>query len=90
MRLDLDAIDSLMGDFDRQDYWPLLQAPPSDVALHVVLAGRTHVLEQSERARIAQLAQAGALQLHELPDAGHWLHVDDPQGLLRILANALS
>ena len=28
----------------------------------------------------------GQTRLHELPDAGHWVHVDNPSGLLRMVA----
>jgi esterase len=28
--------------------------------------------------------------VHVLADAGHWLHVDDPEGLFAILRSALS
>ena len=32
----------------------------------------------------------GSLKVHVLPEAGHWVHVDDPEGLLRLLVPAVA
>ena len=29
-------------------------------------------------------------QVHLLPDAGHWVHADNPEGLLKIMSPSLS
>jgi len=84
--LDLAAIRELIADFDHTDLWPLIEAPaPAALPLRVVVAGRSDAVSPSDRERLAAAAARGALELFELPDAGHWLHVDDPDGLLRLL-----
>lgn len=30
----------------------------------------------------------GTLAVHTLPDAGHWLHVDNPDGLLQLVSGS--
>ena len=42
-------------------------------------------LRQAEHST-ARDESVGLTRLHELPDAGHWLHVDNPSGLLRMVA----
>jgi esterase len=80
--LDLPALEALLADHDRVDFWPRVETPPASTALHFVVAGRSHVVDASDRARLAALQARGVLTLDELPDAGHWLHVDDLQGVL--------
>lgn len=41
-------------------------------------------------AAVPGMADRGVLEYHELPDAGHWVHVDNPQGLLDMIAPSLS
>jgi len=53
--------------------------------LRFVLGGRSTTLSPSDKARLAGLAGSGIIELMELPEAGHWLHADDPEGLLALL-----
>jgi esterase len=83
--LDLASIRELLADFDRASLWPLLEAPPPGLALRVVIGGRSHAISGADRERMRAAAARGAIALFELPEAGHWLHVDDPEGLLRLI-----
>ena len=87
--LELDAIDALITDYDRTDLWPVTEAAIREVALHFVLAGRNSAVPADDRDRLEALAHSGAIELHVLPNAGHWLHVDDPEGLLALLIRGL-
>jgi pimeloyl-ACP methyl ester carboxylesterase len=88
--LDLDAIEALLTDHDHTDVWPLVEAPPPGVRLGYVLGGRSQSLPLSDRERLADLDRRHAIELHVLPQAGHWLHADDPAGLLEILQRRLT
>ena len=80
---DLDAIDAMIADYWQLDLWPVLRDPPLPV--HVVRAGRSDRWPDEVIRRYAEEAAPG-VHLHVLPEAGHWVHVDDPQGLIALLA----
>ena len=85
-RFDLTGIEQLLDDYFRRDYWGLLKNPPRKSHINLVRA------EKSDRwtsEQIAQLEQLHKTQVHLLPDAGHWLHVDNPNGLMKMLVNHL-
>lgn len=81
-RLDLDGIGSLLRDFRAADLWPVVESPGPGVDLHFVKAETSGVLTPDACERIE--ASEGA-RLHRVA-GGHWVNVDDPDGLLRLLA----
>jgi pimeloyl-ACP methyl ester carboxylesterase len=87
---DLDRIQELLLDYAASDLWPYLeQRDQSRLDLHVVAAERSERLDQPVRERLTRLDYAGRLRYHLLPNAGHWLHVDNPSGLVELLAAEL-
>lgn len=84
-RLDLTAIRALLVDYFRCDAWPMVES--------IAAAGQVHLVRgaQSDRWTPAQLAQIAAaaswkdVHAHVVDDAGHWLHVDNPSGLMDVL-----
>lgn len=84
-RFDLDGVEALIQDYFSLDLRALLHTPVAGLEIHVVRAAL------SDRWTPEILAEiSGSLAtLHTLPDAGHWLHVDNPTGLLDLLAPAL-
>ncbi len=84
---DLEAIASLLGDHHRRDLWPVVQAAGSRIQLvHAGAGGRWSPAELRRASRAAAEHRVG---LHTLPRAGHWLHVDDPEGVLALLRPSL-
>jgi pimeloyl-ACP methyl ester carboxylesterase len=87
---DLSAIGALLDDYFARDLWPLLEGAHAGTAraerthLHVVIGDRSTVFAPEDRARVEALAREGLLRLDVLP-AGHWVHVDDADGLARAL-----
>ena len=87
LRLDLKVIRALIEDYYAQDLWPVIEDRAGGAPeFHVVLGGRSESVPEPDVARFKDLARAGAVHLHVLPNAGHWLHADDPEGLLSALA----
>jgi pimeloyl-ACP methyl ester carboxylesterase len=87
---ELDRIRALLVDYAARDLWPYLEQRSQErLDLRVVVAERSERLDAPVRERLAQLERAGRLRYHLLPDAGHWLHVDNPEGLLDLLSDAL-
>lgn len=84
-RFDLDGIEQLLRSYAATDLWPWLASPARRARVDVVRAGR------SERWSDAELAKFSApnLHLHVMENAGHWVHVDDPDGLHRLLTAGL-
>ncbi|KAL2900162.1 Protein ABHD11 [Bienertia sinuspersici] len=82
----------MFNSYREKDYWPLLEHPPKGMEISIVQA------ENSDRwdARVVQRLEVlskkerdvpeGKFSLHVLPKAGHWVHVDNPKGLLEIVA----
>jgi len=80
-RFDLDAVEEMIADYFRLDLWDTLEVPIMDLDIHLVRAARSERWDDAMAAR----AEGSFATLHTLPDAGHWLHVDNPDGLLELM-----
>lgn len=93
-KLDLDEIHALLSDYFRTDLWPFLAdratATTGETTFELLVAERSDRWSGSMRERAAHLPTRGAVRLHELHDSGHWVHVDNPAGLLEILKTHLA
>ncbi|KAL4450579.1 hypothetical protein ABPG77_000935 [Micractinium sp. CCAP 211/92] len=84
---DLPGIAQMFRSYETADLWPLLAAPADGVTVSFVKAERsTFRWGGSDEARIRALGHV----VHELPNAGHWVHTDNPAGLFHILAPSFS
>lgn len=77
---DLPAIRQMMTSYFTTDFGADLEQW-SGTRLHVVRAARSDRWRPEWLARLAEMP----IDLQTLPDAGHWLHVDNPRGLLDML-----
>lgn len=80
-RVDLEGIRALLDSYFSTDLWPVLEQ--SRAQLDVVIGGRSKVWDARHKTRIEALASLHPerVRVHVLPDAGHWVHADDPRGL---------
>jgi esterase len=85
MRIDTKGIRELLADYFALDLWPVISH--SSARVDVVIGGRSAVWQADDRARFKQLRQAhpNQFRLHVLEQAGHWVHVDDFEGLAAAL-----
>lgn len=92
-RLDLRRIHALLDDYFTVDLWPVVERAAhahAAPAVHLVIATRSRVYSHDERLRAAQLeAVAEGFVTVDLLDAGHWLHVEQPQEVLEALLRRL-
>lgn len=82
-RFDLDGIEALLRDYAAEDLWPWLHDPARRAAVAVVAGDRSTRWTPAERARFPLRDQR--LALHPLAEAGHWVHVDNPRGLVQCI-----
>lgn len=86
---DLDAIEQLMRDYFAVDLWGYLAEPRTRPELQLVVAERSDRWTPELRARARALPPAARVVYHELPSSGHWVHVDNPDALLRLMTTRL-
>ena len=88
--LDLREIRSMLLDYFARELWPVVENPPDAVRVHLVIGSRSDTYSMADRERAHRIAASNDRVTVDLLPAGHWVHVDDPDGLLRILAERLS
>jgi len=88
-RLDLAGIRQLLDDYFVRDLWPFLEAPPGPMKTHLLVGGKSGVVDAADRERAKHCPQT---TIDILEEADHWVHVDAPDALrdlvLGYLANA--
>ncbi|KAL5227882.1 hypothetical protein ABZP36_016147 [Zizania latifolia] len=89
---DLQAAIDMFNSYRERSYWTLLEQPPKGLDIAIVQAERSDRWHPDDVQRLKALSKredkpdAGKVSLHVLPNAGHWVHVDNPKGLLEIMA----
>jgi len=84
-RFDLAAIEAMLADYLTVDGWSVIEHPPRHLEVHAVRGGRSDRLRPADLERLHRASTLGAVHVHTLPDAGHWVHADDPDGLEALL-----
>ncbi|KAM7264077.1 hypothetical protein ACFE04_001760 [Oxalis oulophora] len=88
----LDGAFQMFKSYGELSYWPLLENPPKGMEIELVQAEKSDRWDPDTIQRLETLANRrgseseGKVSLHVLPNAGHWVHVDNPKGLLDIMA----
>jgi len=86
-RFHLDGARQMLLDYAAADLWPVVEAPVGP-DVHLVRAGRSDRWTPALVDRLAALRPPAHAWLME--KAGHWLHADDPNGLLRLLSATIA
>ncbi len=81
-KFDLAAVKALIADYARLDLWPLVEHPRPGLVVHGVRGERSTRFDPED---VARMDRIGA---HVIADAGHWLHVDQPEALMRLFERA--
>jgi pimeloyl-ACP methyl ester carboxylesterase len=80
---DLAGIVDMYQSYEATDLWPMLETQPNGLKVDFVRAERSAFVWTA--ADVARMEELGA-RVHFLPDASHWVHIDNPDGLMEILA----
>lgn len=86
-RIDLKGVRALLDDYFARDEWEVLETNAGrDV--HLVVGGRSSVLDARDRARASDIAAdpRRRVHVHTIAQAGHWVHVDAPGELLALVS----
>ena len=86
-RFDFDGCRRLLDDYFDVDAWPVLEAPRLAPTIDVIRADRSDRWLPADLARFAHIQAPTRLLV--LPDAGHWLHADNPRGLLELVVGGI-
>ncbi len=88
--IDFDAMDAMLRDFFDADLWPIVEAPPPHLHIHVVKALASDTISQAalERLRAAS-RRTGRVSVHTI-DGGHWVNVENPGAVMQLLTSHLS
>lgn len=78
----LKVVKELFADYSKCDLVPALQANPNKHKVNFLRAGRNKLLWTE---RVMGEMQSGVGNVFVLPNAGHFLHASDPDGVLAIL-----
>ncbi|KAI4320228.1 hypothetical protein MLD38_033731 [Melastoma candidum] len=91
---DLNGIAEMFKSYEETNLWKIVDDVPGGVHINFLKAERSlhrWALEDIQRIRTAEETAAeegGAVEMHVLEDAGHWVHTDNPDGLFRILSSS--
>lgn len=89
LRLKPAVIRDMLTRYYEDDLWHLLEAPQV-TQLSYLVAGRALTFHDRELDRIRGLGdKVEALTVNYLPDASHWVHVDDPAATVQTVVQAL-
>jgi len=85
-KMALETIPEMLESFAATDLWPFVMGRSSNVPRIVtVRGGKSDRWSEAELKRIAEAVRAGVLDDHVLAEAGHWVHTDSPEELMRLV-----
>jgi len=89
-RIDVDAMEALLEDFFDRDLWEVVEDPPAGAEIHFVKAEDSETLREEVAERIERAGkETERVHLHRIP-GGHWLNVENPDGILELLSSRLA
>jgi esterase len=80
--LDLNEIRALILDYFERDLWPVVENPPGAASVHLIIAEQSDTYSPADRERAMHIAASTNRVTADVISGGHWLHVDNPGGLL--------
>jgi esterase len=80
--LDLEEIRALILDYFASDLWRVVEAPPDGMRVHLIIADQSDSYSPADRERALRIAASNSRVTADVLPGGHWLHVDNFEGLL--------
>ncbi|WMV52458.1 hypothetical protein MTR67_045843 [Solanum verrucosum] len=91
----IEAAAEMFDSYMEKDYWPLLEHPPKGTEIAIVRAEKSDRWDPETVQKLESIASNGTggsegkMSYHLLPNSGHWVHVENPKGLLEIITPKL-
>ena len=85
-RIDIGGIRELLADYFLTDLWPILEHPRGPMQAHLVVGGRSSVVDAADRERARRCPRT---TFDVIAEADHWVHVDAPDALKSIVLGYL-
>jgi pimeloyl-ACP methyl ester carboxylesterase len=88
-KLDWEGVEQMLLDFFATDVSAILENPPAGVALQIIRATQSSAVDEEMVALLRKAeSETGLVHLYEI-DAGHWINVDKPEAVVRLLVEKL-
>lgn len=85
---DLRVIRKLVEDYAKTDCWDIVENLPESCTLDVIVGGRSSAVSAADRERIERIAARDQrVSIHVVEQAGHWVHVDATDALVKLLTS---
>ncbi|GLE05490.1 hypothetical protein PINS_up014513 [Pythium insidiosum] len=89
-KMSVPVIEELFQSFLANDLWPVVETTPEDTDIHFVQADRSRMWTPAVIERLNTLRHVKSNVHHYvLPNSDHWVHIDNPDGLLQIMLDNL-
>ena len=75
----------MLLDYFVRDLWPVVENPPRETRLQLVIGDRSDSYSPAERERALRIAASNPQVTVDVLPAGHWVHTDNLEGLLRVM-----
>eukprot|EP00638_Chattonella_subsalsa_P004102 CAMPEP_0117754400 /NCGR_PEP_ID=MMETSP0947-20121206/12808_1 /TAXON_ID=44440 /ORGANISM="Chattonella subsalsa, Strain CCMP2191" /LENGTH=230 /DNA_ID=CAMNT_0005573485 /DNA_START=265 /DNA_END=957 /DNA_ORIENTATION=- len=86
---DLNVAENLFASYCATSYWPLLDDYPANIQVNFIKAGKNEGWTPAIMQGFEQtLARKPNVKLYTM-DVGHWIHVEDPKGMLSIMSRSI-
>ncbi|EOA24359.1 hypothetical protein CARUB_v10017598mg [Capsella rubella] len=89
----LDGAVQMFNSYRETAYWSLLENPPKETEISFVIAEKSDRWDHDTTKRLETIANQrqniseGKVATHLLRNSGHWVHTDNPKGLLEIVSS---
>jgi len=85
----LTGVGAMLDSYVHHTLWDDLSRLQARYGVHVVHGQHSDRWRHGALERLHGMAAVGGLHVHQLAGAGHWLHVDNPDGLMSLLCDGL-
>jgi esterase len=86
-RIDVAAVKEMLADYFAIDLWPIVEKDEGAVQKHLVVGGKSSVVDEADRERWRRAVRT---TVDVIEEAGHWVHADAPDALRRIVVRQIS